>query len=95
MRFLFSLLAIVPLLCQSARAAERPNIVVVLADDLGWSDIGCYGSEIPTPNLDRLAEPAACDSRSSTTRRVAVPRGRPCSPAYIRTRPAWAGSMAW
>lgn len=36
-------------------AAERPNIVVVLIDDVGFSDIGCYGSEIPTPNLDRLA----------------------------------------
>ena len=38
-----------------ARTDGRPNIVVVLVDDMGWSDIGCYGSEIPTPNLDVLA----------------------------------------
>ena len=38
-----------------AAAAAPPNVVVVLADDLGFSDLGCYGSEIATPNLDRLA----------------------------------------
>jgi arylsulfatase len=35
--------------------ARRPNVVVVLVDDMGWSDIGSYGGEIPTPNLDALA----------------------------------------
>ncbi len=34
----------------------RPNILMILADDLGWSDLGCYGGEIETPNLDRLAK---------------------------------------
>ena len=35
--------------------AAPPNVVVILADDLGFSDLGCQGGEIDTPNLDRLA----------------------------------------
>ncbi|SVA60292.1 uncharacterized protein METZ01_LOCUS113146, partial [marine metagenome] len=38
-----------------AGAAERPNIVLIMCDDMGWSDIGCYGGEVSTPSLDRLA----------------------------------------
>jgi arylsulfatase A-like enzyme len=37
-------------------AAERPNILLILSDDMGFSDIGCYGGEIQTPNLDALAK---------------------------------------
>lgn len=40
----------------SENNTSKPNIVLILADDLGWSDIGCYGSEVKTPNLDQLAE---------------------------------------
>jgi arylsulfatase A-like enzyme len=54
LRLLPALLCLVGLTV-SASAAERPNFLVILADDLGYSDIGCYGSEIATPNLDRLA----------------------------------------
>ena len=39
----------------AAEAAPRPNIIVIMSDDMGYSDIGCYGSEISTPNLDKLA----------------------------------------
>ena len=35
---------------------RQPNIILIMADDMGFSDIGCYGGEISTPNLDRLAE---------------------------------------
>ena len=41
--------------CDSERH-KSPNILLILVDDMGWSDIGCYGSEVATPNIDRLAE---------------------------------------
>lgn len=41
---------------QTTQPAAKPNIVVILVDDMGFSDIGCYGSEISTPNLDKLAD---------------------------------------
>jgi arylsulfatase len=39
-----------------AQSRDRPNILLILADDMGFSDLGCYGSEILTPSIDRLAE---------------------------------------
>jgi arylsulfatase len=55
--------AALPLACGSApepvpeqAAAERPNVILIMADDMGYSDIGCYGGEIATPQLDSLAD---------------------------------------
>lgn len=45
---LFALPSVLP-------AAEKPNIIVIMSDDMGFSDLGCYGGEINTPHLDRLA----------------------------------------
>lgn len=53
MKLLLSLLTGICLLTNPASA--RPNIVLIMADDLGFSDLGCYGAEIRTPNLDQLA----------------------------------------
>ncbi len=45
-----------PLLMASfCSAQEKPNVVLILVDDMGYSDIGCYGGEILTPNIDALA----------------------------------------
>ena len=50
------LFALASLITTVGRAAAPPNVVIILADDMGYSDIGCYGSEIPTPSLDSLAK---------------------------------------
>lgn len=51
-----SIIALTPLMVAPlCWAQEKPNVVIFLVDDMGYSDIGCYGGEIMTPNLDRLA----------------------------------------
>jgi arylsulfatase A-like enzyme len=52
-------LALVPLVAPAAFAAPRPNVLLVLADDLGPGDLGCYGGKPPTPNLDAMAREGA------------------------------------
>jgi arylsulfatase A-like enzyme len=70
------------LLAVSASAAERPNFVLLYADDIGWGDLGCYGAKvIPTPNLDRLASQGVrftagyCTSATCTPSRYSLLTG--------------------
>ena len=71
------------------RAAEKPNIIIILADDLGYGDLGCYGHPtIRTPNLDRMAAEGLrfTDSRRAfdrTTSRAQRHGGRVGSPCFV------------
>src|SRR6185436_13281325 len=97
---LFVALAI--LIGERARAGApsqpRPNILIILADDLGYSDIGCYGSEIHTPNLDRLAQNGLRFTQFYNTARCWPTRAALLTGYYAQQvnrdpmgqRPAWA-----
>lgn len=76
--WLWLLLGQLPAVAQTARKAAtkdpRPNIILILADDLGYSDVGCYGGEIATPNLDQLAAGGVRFSRFYNTSRCCPSR---------------------
>ncbi|MFK8111896.1 MAG: arylsulfatase [Rubripirellula sp.] len=55
-RILLCLIVLFTTASCSRTEADQPNVLLIMADDLGYSDLGCYGSEIMTPNLDALAE---------------------------------------
>ena len=55
MKIHLSIFGVLCALLTTASAADRPNIVIFLADDLGWADVGFHADDIKTPNLDRLA----------------------------------------
>ncbi|MEO0341431.1 MAG: sulfatase-like hydrolase/transferase [Bacteroidota bacterium] len=63
-KLFFLLIIVVPFLQACSRSIgledDRPNIILIMVDDMGYSDIGCYGGEIPTPHIDRLAEGGGC-----------------------------------
>ena len=85
----------------AAGTAAKPNIILILADDLGFSDIGCYGGEIATPNLDRLAAGGLRLTQMYNTARCWPTRACLLTGYYAqqvnrdpaRRRPAWAALL--
>ena len=66
-----------PLLMASfCSAQEKPNVVLILVDDMGYSDIGCYGGEILTPNIDALASKGVRFTQFYNTSRSCPARAR-------------------
>ena len=55
-RFLAQCTAVCAVATVSVTAATKPNVVILLADDLGYAEIGCYGGRVKTPALDGLAQ---------------------------------------
>ena len=90
MRFLITLLIIS--LCNSAVSAEKPNVVFILADDLGYGDVGCYNpeSKVATPRMDGLAKQgmmltdAHSPSAVCTPTRYSVLTGRYCWRTWLK-----------
>ena len=65
---------------------DAPNIVLLIADDLGWRDLGCYGDrQISTPNIDGLAAEKCVSATRSWRRRAALRAGPASSPDSIPT----------
>lgn len=65
-------------------AADKPNVIFILADDLGYSDLGCYGGEIQTPNLDGLAKNGLRFTQFYNTARCWPSRGALLSGYYAQ-----------
>jgi len=88
-----------------ASATEPPNIIVIMVDDMGFSDISCYGGEIPTPNLDALAENGLKFSQFYDTSRCCPTRASLLTGLYAhqagmdlkdpRLEPPWYGTHLW
>jgi arylsulfatase A-like enzyme len=89
------------LFVSGVQAASPPNVVIILADDLGFSDIGCYGGEIATPNLDRLAQGGLRFTQMYNTARCWPSRACLLTGYYAQQvnrdppgpRPAWAALL--
>jgi arylsulfatase len=85
-----------------AAAADRPNVLFILADDLGWGDLGCYGqTKIRTPNIDRLAAEGMRFTHAYAGNAVCAPSrcclmtGKHAGHAHVRDNRQWKPDVQW
>jgi hypothetical protein len=96
-RPLIAVLLLAALAVSAAPLPAKPNIIVILSDDLGWADLGCYGSRFhESPNLDKLAIGAA----ALVTQGMKIPPGSlvlgaPAKVVRTLTRQERAGLKTW
>ena len=84
---LLSLFLIIPFLVCAQQ--DKPNIIFIMADDMGFSDIGSYGSEIKTPNIDGLAEKGVRLKQFYNTGRCCPTRASLLTGQYSHTMQEW------
>ena len=67
------------------QAQDKPNVVYILVDDLGYGDVGCYGAtKVKTPNIDKLASEGKMFTDAHSASAVCTPRDMPCLLDNIR-----------
>jgi arylsulfatase len=91
--FIIHLLAMGALAQAQATQPARPNIVIIMADDMGYSDAGCFGGEIATPNIDRLAMQGLRFTQFYNTSRCCPTRASLLTGLY--SHQAGMGHMTW
>ena len=75
------------LLAPAVQSADKPNIILIYADDLGYGDLGCYGAKaIATPNVDRLAASGLRFTDAHATSSTCTPATASAPPSIARTR---------
>ncbi|MEM6916470.1 MAG: sulfatase-like hydrolase/transferase, partial [Verrucomicrobiota bacterium] len=84
MRFLALLLLLLyPLPALAVEGDQRPNLIIIMSDDMGYSDLGCFGGEIHTPHLDRLAGEGLRFTRMYNTAKCTTTRSSLLTGRYV------------